>query len=74
MDKIEKMEGLGDGEGEDSGVLDKMNPLKAREKYRQERINKIKEMRSNNEMMSGTTYEELKSKPSYKEVKMRPLV
>ena len=73
MDMIEKIEGSGDEE--DTTVLDKVNPIKAREKYRQERLAKIKEMRDNEVLVAGgTTLEELKNKPSNKEIKLRPLV
>ena len=50
------------------------NPLFSRELYKEERLNRVKEMRKKTEFTSAPTMDELKSKPSLKEIKMRPLV
>ena len=50
------------------------NPMKSRDAYKKERLEKVKNMRSTPDQTAAPTMEELKSKPSIREIKMRPLV
>ena len=50
------------------------NPLKTREKYKEDRLKKVKEMRYKEGQTVAPSVEELKSKPSLKEIREKPLV
>ena len=68
-DQFKKMDEI---EGEEDG--DTINPLKSREKYKEERLQKIKDLRYQEGQTTAPTMEELKSKPSLNDIRTRPLI
>ena len=48
--------------------------MRTREKYKEDRLKKVKELRYKPDQTTAPSIEELKSKPSLKEIRERPLV
>ena len=72
-EKIKSMIAEGE-EDEKLAESDLPNPLRTREKYKEDRLKKVKDLRYKPDQTTAPSIEELKSKPSLKEVRERPLV
>ena len=73
---VEKKQGEIETDEDEAGVIQQLNPLNSRKAYKEQRLKKIKEAREKaiDEQPAALTVEELNSKPTKKEIKMRPLV
>ena len=73
--KKQKMDDIGEDDeaADDGSIVDKINPMASREKYREDRLNRIKKSREE-ERQVAPTREELSSQPSLREIRERPLV